>query len=275
MPAQETRVALRDPQTGHLHKITKFVAYKEGGFAILTPYHNARSGCLAILPVDYRKTGEFEVGHQEATEFSAADRVKLSYHPDGFVQFSSEIGGTIISGKDHTTGQPKGIGLMTNPLARPISSGPTFGLTIWGLDQFERLREGEKNTIIFEETDWYYRGCSPSEANGWDIEFFVFPERYWLAARKKHDRFTLTLSFINFEVSMGVIEMQIVELPGQPIILAGFSSRTRTSFPSTSGWVLSGPGNRNAAGLGHVLQAYYPNLGFTLTTTSLNRSKKG
>jgi hypothetical protein len=34
------------------------VAYKEGGFAVLTPYHSARSGYLTITPIDYKKAGE-------------------------------------------------------------------------------------------------------------------------------------------------------------------------------------------------------------------------
>jgi len=241
---------------------------------VVTPYHNARSGYLMIMPVDYNKGGAFQVGYEEVTAFSANDRVKLSYHPDGFVQFSGEIGGTIISGKDPTTGQPKGIGLKINPLSRPISSGPTFGVTVWGLGEFEQTKEGTKNVLVFEESDWYYRGCSPSSATGWAVEFFVFPSRYWSAARKTRRGFTLSLSFYAFEAGMGVIEMRIIELPDQPIFLAGFVSRCRTSFPSSSGWVLSGPGERSATGLGRNLSAHYPKFDFSKPTTPLDRKKE-
>jgi len=150
------------------------------------------------------------VRHEDITAFCANDRVKLSYHPDGFVQFSGEIGGTVISGKDPTTGQPRGIGLKINPLSRPIFSGPTFGVTVWGLDEFQQVKEGTKNVVIFEESDWYYRACSPSSATGWVVEFFVLPVRYWAAARKTRRGFTLALSFYGFEASMGVIEMRII-----------------------------------------------------------------
>jgi hypothetical protein len=275
MPRRETTIAIRNPDTARLHKITKVVAYKEGGFGVLTPYHSARSGYLAITPVDYKEVGKNQVSDEELTLFSANDRVKLSYHPDGFVQFSGEIGGTIISGKDPATGQPKGIGLNINPLSRPISSGPTFGVTIWGLDEFEQVKKGTKNVLVFEESDWYYRGCNPSSANGWFLDFFVFPTRYWSAARKTRHGFTLSLAFYGFEASMGVIEMRIIELPDQPVFLAGFASRCQTSFPSSSGWCLCGPGEVSLTGLGRILQAFYPNPGFSKPATPLDRKKEG
>lgn len=275
MSRRETIVAIRSPDTGHLHKITKVVAYKEGGFAVLTPYHSARSGYLTIMPIDYNKIGKYSVSAQEVAAFSVEDRVKLSYHPDGFVQFSGEIGGQVISGKDPATGLPRGIGLTTNPLSNPVSSGPTFGVTVWGLDDFDQVKKMISNIVIFEESDWYYRGCSPAEATGWFVEFFVFPARYWAAARKGRHGFFLTLSFYGFEASMGVIEMRIIELPGQPIFLAGFASRCRPRFSTPSGWVLGGPGEVDETGLGRVLHAFYPNQGFPTPATSLNRKQRG
>ena len=201
------------------------------------------------------------------------DRVKLSYHPDGFVQFSGEIGGKVISGKDFTTGLPKGIGLTTKTIYKPVFSGPTFGLTVWGLDDFDKTKNETRNIVIFEENDWYYRGCSPEKATSWFIEFFVFPVRYWAAARKGRCGFSLTLSFYGFEASMGVIEMKIIELPNQPIFLAGFANRSRTKWTAPSGWVLAGPGEVDETGLGRVLHAYYPKPEFFPKATPLDRKQ--
>jgi hypothetical protein len=275
MSRRETIVAIRNPETGCRHKITKVVGYKEGGFGVLTPYHSARSGYLTITPVDYKKVGEYSVSAQEATAFSVEDRVKLSYHPDGFVQFSGEIGGKVISGKDPTTGLPRGIGLTTKPLSSPVSSGPTFGVTVWGLDDFERVKKGASNVLVFEEHDWYYRGCNPATATGWFVEFFVFPARYWAAARKSRRGFSLSLSFYGFEASMGVIEMKMIELPNQPVFLAGFASRCRTKFSAPSGWILAGPGEVDATGMGRVLHAFYPDPGLSTPATPLDRNPGG
>jgi len=69
MPRRETILAIRNPDTRHVHKIAKVVSYKEGGFAVLTPYHSARSGYLTITPIDYKKIGENFVSAQDVTAF--------------------------------------------------------------------------------------------------------------------------------------------------------------------------------------------------------------
>ena len=101
-------------------KLTKVKSYpgKGKGFQVLMPYHCARSGVVTTVPVDYNMPGGImcSVSHSECISFTAEDRVKLSYHGDGFAQFSGEVGGKIISGRDPITKEPKGVGLMTYPL---------------------------------------------------------------------------------------------------------------------------------------------------------------
>ena len=91
------------------------------------PYHQARCGFVGKLLFDPRiRGGSLIAPVEDSYMFSAADRVKLSYHRDGFVHFSGEIKGRIISGLHPVTNEPKGVGLRTNPLSKPISSGPTL-----------------------------------------------------------------------------------------------------------------------------------------------------
>src|SRR5436190_17943309 len=124
--SEATTVCIR--HDGVIRKITKTVPYSDGGFALLVPYHSARVGYLTKMPVDYSKRGEILVERAEIVEYTADDRVKLSYHPDGFVQFSGERAGKIISGRDPDTGEPRGIGVLTNPMREPMASGPNCGM---------------------------------------------------------------------------------------------------------------------------------------------------
>jgi hypothetical protein len=231
--------------------------YKTGGLAALTPYHPARSGFLAKLAMDYNHIGVMLSPFSEAMAFSANDRVKLSYHADGFAQFSGEVNGNIISGRDPTTGEPKGLGLMTQPISSPLTSGPTFAVTVWGLNEFDVVGSNE-TTLNFEEKDLYYRGGNPSQVNAWLVEFFVFLPQYWAAVRKNEHGFSLNLACFGFEATAGVIEMRVIELGDQPIFLGTFASRIKVNFDTPSGWLLSGPGQKNMKGLGHVLMASYP-----------------
>ena len=147
-----TTIAIIDKPRSALSKIIKIVPYKNGGFAVLAPYHTARKGYLAKIKIDYRKK-YIEIPRSEIIEYSARDCVKLSFHKNGFVQFSGEQSGKIISGLDPLTGNLKGLGiLLENLLTNPIKSGPTFGVSVWGLSEFEKIRSApSSNTIVFSE----------------------------------------------------------------------------------------------------------------------------
>jgi hypothetical protein len=84
MSIKGTTIAIRSQVEEPARKVTKIVPYKEGGFGLNAPYHSAREGYLAKMPVDYNKTGEFFVHVHDMVGFIVNDRVKLSYHPDGY-----------------------------------------------------------------------------------------------------------------------------------------------------------------------------------------------
>src|ERR1700722_15799339 len=113
-PESKWTVAIRPSVGKPLYKITKIISLNGNGFSVLTPYHKAKSGFLlknAINPQTFfSKPGEHLVKWVDCVAFTAENRTKLSYHVDGFVQFSSENPGTIISGRDPHTGEPKGLG---------------------------------------------------------------------------------------------------------------------------------------------------------------------
>jgi len=196
MKAKAMKIAVED-QSGKLRKITKIIPYPDGGFAVLVPYHSARNGYLfktnipdpapgKILVLQRTQEGfEYKLNISERTvqigqpsesdRYSADDRVKLSFHPDGFVQFSGENPGKILSGRDEA-GEPKGLGLMTRkPMDNPIASGPTFAIVFWGVSEFEELNNADPDVIKIALSELYYRKCTPQTANGIVIEGFILP----------------------------------------------------------------------------------------------------
>ncbi len=257
--AQSKRIVVDMGGTVGIRKLAKVVGYGNQGFAVLTPYHSARSGFVAKIPIDYKKIGEFNVAYDDIVGFDTEHRVKLSYHPDGFVQFSGETKGQVTSGRNEHSGEPKGIGLLTQPLSSPIRSGPSFGITAWGLGDFISHNASPQETdVVFGLEDMYFRGINPRQANAIVLEVFALPLRYWAGVRKRGSDYVLTMAFEDFQASRAAIEMKVIDLPNQEVLLAGFVSHTRVEFGSQSGWVLNGPGNRNDDGIGHVLQAFYP-----------------
>ena len=63
---------------------------------------------------------QMDIPFEEAVELASLDdddrRLKLSHHPDGFVQFSGE---GVLSGRD-PNGAARGMGVMSWPLAAPV-----------------------------------------------------------------------------------------------------------------------------------------------------------
>jgi len=139
-------IAIRPSTDQPARRITKIIGLNGAGFSVLAPYHKARSGFLFKLPVESTTAltpGTWQAPWGEIVGFTVEDRAKLTYHTDGFAQFSSELAGRIISGRDPSTGAPKGLGLFTHPLANPIWSGPSASMTVWGLDDFEVAYESD------------------------------------------------------------------------------------------------------------------------------------
>ncbi|MDF2700592.1 MAG: hypothetical protein K0Q49_2151 [Haloplasmataceae bacterium] len=72
-------------------KVIKVAFYGDGGFRNFAPYHTVKKGLLSKLEVDY-SLGKQYISRNENVEYTADDKVKLSIHPDGFVQFSGVKG---------------------------------------------------------------------------------------------------------------------------------------------------------------------------------------
>jgi len=249
-------IALKESSWPQARKLTKIVAYKTGGFCVLVPYHKEKKGWLIKASIDYSQSGTTSRHIGTGIKFSADDRVKLSYHPDGFVQFSGEVGGRIISGRDPDSGEIKGLGTLTQPLNNPIITGPSFAVSIWGLDEFDLLPPDE-NACLFTSCDLYHRRCTPEMFNGYVLEAFIFPDTYWGATRGEDQQWRATLA-VPFEAHGTLLEFRMLPLAGQPIVLGLVMSRAGLKFKAKSGYCLNGPGGERIDNIAQGLWAIYP-----------------
>jgi hypothetical protein len=236
------------------------------GFSILAPYLSVDAGVAAKMIVDYSKAGNFGVPEDDIEKFAAGSRVKLSYHSDGFAQFSSEQQGTIRSGRAES-GEIKGVGVMTNPLWMPIRSGPSCCLLAWGLDAFERpksplrkrdllMRPGE--ALEFEEDR---RDGTPAYA----LEFWVFQPDTWLRVREDAGGKYLDAA-IPQDHPRALARLRVPAFRRRDYLLGVTMRRLRVQF-STPGWQLAGPSQMIDRTRGEALIAAYPaeHLGATPT----------
>jgi hypothetical protein len=229
-------IAVQD-SVGTLRKITKIIPYKDGGFAQLVPYHRANTGLLLKFPADYSKQ-KFEVAFADSEQYSAKDRVKLSFHPDGFIQFSGENPGKILSGRG-PDGAPKGLGILARQMAKPVQTGPTFGATIWGLSEFAECKMSKDRTITFAQDELYYRACNPETTNAIILEGFLFPAPLWAGVRGKSDDLRIQMTWRNFEGTGAVFELRVIPLHNPDVFIGLFASYVRTEFPTPSGFIIN------------------------------------
>jgi len=242
------------------------------------PYHKAKSGFLYKIPIDPRtdlEPGFRLIPWSEYVGFTARDRVKLSYHTDGFAQFSGETSGTISSGRDPVTGEPKGLGLFTRPLATPIRTGPSVAVQVFGIDDFEKVTQRD-TPLIFEPGDFYYRGCTPEDADAWALSIYVFPVGVTPPVRFKNGHPVLDAALEGLNPPwMSVVELKIVHLPAERIFLGLLLNHFKNEGRPKSGWSINGPGDWTMQKPGHVLMASYPALRVaTMGRGSLDRSAK-
>jgi len=247
-----TRIAISEH--GRVAKVTIIVPFRDGGVALAAPYTKDRKGLLVTMkPSD--KLGTTFVPDDELTaQYSASDRVKLSLHRDGFAQFS---GAGIRSGKDED-GKPKGLAIqMRRPFMHPIQTGPTFAITVWGLDRFDPLRKRDADAaLVFDENDVLYRSASPEHWSGYVIEGFVFPNNLLRNLRPLGPGKTVLPMFHpRFEGHGAHFNFRVILLPSQSVFLGFLVSRIEVEpigadgARVASGSVLNGPRDFDGIGL--------------------------
>jgi hypothetical protein len=135
------------------------------------------------------------------------------------------------------------------------------GVTVWGLDDFEEIQDGD-DPLIFEPDDCYYRECMPDEANGWHLSIYAFPKNVVppLRFRKGEAVLEVVLERLNGPL-VSIVQLKVIYLPGEAVFLGLFVNRVITNFPSKSGWTLNGPGDWTTNRRGYVLHGTYPRLG--------------
>lgn len=180
------------------YKIAKVSFYSNGnGFSIFSPYiiENKKMHLIKVVADKsiYEKHNAWVKVFDEH-QYTSENRVKLSYHHDGFVQFSGEFQGTVISGRDQNTGEPKGLGIISAPLNVPITTGPSVALSVWHLDGFKEFnRNKNKNAIIFNDPEDTY-AVPEINFNTYLLEFFVFTRQAQAAITQDGDKQQITMA---------------------------------------------------------------------------------
>ena len=133
-----------------------------------------------------------------------------------------------------------------------------MGISVWGLEDFEETEQKEK-LIVFEPSDFYYREWRPDETNLWHLGIYVFngvPPVRFDGDQAKMDfalRYAPTAGVVG-----SIVTLKTIRLEAEKVSLGLYVESLFGSFPSKSGWHMSGPGSWTSNQTGYVLSAVYP-----------------
>jgi len=135
---------------------------------VTCPYHQSEKVYLSKMVVNYKNPRKRAADPpiEYAIQEDDQHRIKLSHHPDGFVQFSGE---GIVSGRNED-GSPKGLGLKSWPLTTP-TAGPACGISIQTPTAFKRAEKPSSTDVLFRAADLY----RTDHDNGLIVEMYYFP----------------------------------------------------------------------------------------------------
>jgi hypothetical protein len=241
--------------------LCKIIMGGDGSYYVTAPYHPHKKALLGLFTVNYaRRTQSLPL--RNAVEVAVLDdddsRLKLSHHPDGFLQFSGE---GIKSGKA-SDGRIQGLGIQSWPLRRP-TLGPSFGLAFGNPEKSGRSTAGKKRTIIFEEDSLEH--LRPAGMTGLHIVGFYLPPHWRQFVRLRGpDQYEIGIvnpgaqAVLNLRVLLGSKESDYPGMIGVQALPYGLAlSNTDSSFilGSATGNLRRAP---NGDLLGDQLVCIYP-----------------
>ncbi|OGN94135.1 MAG: hypothetical protein A2Z75_04105 [Chloroflexi bacterium RBG_13_50_10] len=204
-------------ENGISHKICKIWFGSDGSYYVTVPYHSAKKALLIKQTINYTTSVPHTIDGGErypvsdAIDLASSDekRIKLSHHPDGFIQFS---GLGVLSGKA-PDGKIKGIGIQSWPL-RQGCRGPAFGITLFGLDQFEHETKTDDQSCLFEREELT---IIPG-TNGLILEGYYFPTMWRRFIQTTKDG-TKTISIVH--PTENILRLKVL-LPPDQCPIGGF-----------------------------------------------------
>ncbi len=191
---------------GVTYKLCKILFGSDGSYYVTSPYHPAEKAVLLKMTVNYALQ-ETVIPIEQAVDIASAEdddkRIKLSHHPDGFIQFSGQ---GILSGKD-AEGNIRGIGVMSWPLDHPVR-GPAFALSMRGVEKFQQANKVRGEVCLFKHEE-----LTPMpNANVLTMEGYYFPPLWRRFIETSQDG-TKTISIVH--PAGAVLRLKVIFAPEQ------------------------------------------------------------
>lgn len=224
-----------------IYKIFSIYLLSDGSFKVDLPHVYFEKGCIVSFTPEYGKKRSLA---KMEKSFIVNNKPQLSIHSSGFVQFS---GPGIKSGEESIGNKmkSKGLGLYSAPIENPIITGPTFGITVFGLEFFPVLKIKTKDSILIEYVDIYNKKILKGEKyNSLSFDCFILDSKNKQYIRKHNEQEIISKIFPQFRDSKNpIFTFPIIRLKKSDSIIGIIPFHTYTGFANKfkSGFTLGSP----------------------------------
>ncbi|HUE74803.1 MAG TPA: hypothetical protein VMP01_28300 [Pirellulaceae bacterium] len=219
------------------YKLTRIWFGADGSYYVTSPYHPDKRAFLMKIRVNY-SLDEMTVPFEDAIDTASLDedeqRLKLSHHPDGFVQFSGE---GVLSGRD-AHGVPRGMGVVSWPLDMPVP-GPAIVLLVRNIEGFEQAPSRPSDALVFSDNEI----CAVPGADTLHLEGHYFPSPWRRFVRFDADG-APTISVLH--PAGAILRLKVIFASARCardgfIGLELYTDRSSDDFPDGPSFALTGP----------------------------------
>lgn len=146
----KTTILIKDGNS--YYRLAKIFFGSDGSYYATLPYHTSGLAYLFKATVNYDTEADCKISWSDLLETGLVEeeRIKLSHHPDGFVQFS---GPGVFSGKNED-GSIRGMGVMSSPLNN-IFDGPSFAYSIQDIADLDLVNQVPSNSLTLDLDEYF------------------------------------------------------------------------------------------------------------------------
>ena len=90
--------------------------------------------------------------------------------------------------------------------------------------------------------EFYYRGCTPEDANGWHVSIYAFPASVTPPVRFQNGSALLDVALEPLNLPLvSIVQLKVLYLPKEKVFMGVFVNHVKFNAEPKSGWMLYGP----------------------------------